>query len=73
MGIRDFARSLKPGNDAELARTQYAGRESATDRANRKDRERRSSRATRAARRGQAWDAKDRKQDGQGEFYKPAR
>ncbi|MFJ1606983.1 hypothetical protein ACIOHS_26970 [Streptomyces sp. NPDC088253] len=31
MGIRDFARSLKPGNDRELARTQYAGRQSASD------------------------------------------
>lgn len=33
MGIRDFARSLMPGNDHQLAATQYAGRESATDRA----------------------------------------
>lgn len=39
MGIRSFARSLLPGNDHELAATQYAGRESATDRAARKRRE----------------------------------
>ncbi|MBP5931843.1 hypothetical protein F3K39_28325 [Streptomyces sp. LBUM 1479] len=39
MGFRDFARSLIPGNDHQLAATQYAGRESATDRAARKRRE----------------------------------
>lgn len=44
MGLRDaarnFGRSLKPGNDRELAATQYAGRESASDAAARKRRER---------------------------------
>ncbi|GAO13029.1 hypothetical protein TPA0598_17_00100 [Streptomyces lydicamycinicus] len=38
---------LKPGGDHELARTRYAGRESATDRANRLDAERRTRRAQR--------------------------
>ena len=33
MGLRDFARSLMPGNDHELAATRYADRESATDQA----------------------------------------
>lgn len=61
------------GNDHELARTQYSGHESASDTTARKERERRNNRATKAARRGQKWDAKDRKQDGKREFYKPAR
>ncbi|MEH0650681.1 hypothetical protein QA995_14870 [Streptomyces scabiei] len=39
MGFREFARSLAPGNDHELAATQYAGQESATDRAARLRRE----------------------------------
>lgn len=39
MSLRDFARSLKPGNDRELAATQYADRESSTDRASRVRRE----------------------------------
>ncbi len=38
--IRDFARSLKPGNDHQLAATQYAGREPASDRAKRIEAER---------------------------------
>lgn len=39
MSLRDFARSLKAGNDRELAATQFAGRESASDRAARVRRE----------------------------------
>ena len=35
----DFFRSLKPGNDHQLAASQYAGRESASDRAARLRRE----------------------------------
>ncbi len=35
-----FMRSLKPGNDHQLAATQYAGRESASDRAKRIEAER---------------------------------
>ncbi|MFF4146953.1 hypothetical protein ACFY0A_37770 [Streptomyces sp. NPDC001698] len=30
MDIRKFARSLKPGNDKELARTDYSGQKSAS-------------------------------------------
>ena len=37
--IGNFFRSLAPGNDHQLAATQYAGRESASDRAARKRRE----------------------------------
>jgi hypothetical protein len=37
--LGNFLRSLTPGNDHELAATQYAGRESATDRAARRRRE----------------------------------
>jgi hypothetical protein len=47
MSFRDFARSFKPGNDAELARTQYAGRESASDEGSRKRRERHRARVVR--------------------------
>lgn len=39
MGLGNFFRSLAPGNDHELARTQYAGQESASDEASRKRRE----------------------------------
>jgi len=46
---------LRPGNDHELAATEYAGRESASDEAARKERARRSRAADRADRKGQAW------------------
>lgn len=47
---------LVPGRDHELARTRYAGRESASDQAARKRREgHRSSGAQKAAREGQEW------------------
>lgn len=73
--IRNFVRSLAPGSDRELAATQYAGHESASDRAARKDAERaaknaRASRVTRARaatkadRRGQAWADKQRRRYG---------
>ena len=55
MGLGSFFRSLVPGNDHELAASQYAGRESATDSAARKERARRSRNATKADRKGQAW------------------
>ncbi|MEU1553986.1 hypothetical protein ABZ517_14875 [Streptomyces scabiei] len=42
-----FLAWLRPGNDHELAATQYAGRESATDRAARKRRENHRARVTR--------------------------
>ncbi|NUR04232.1 MAG: hypothetical protein HOY79_49350 [Streptomyces sp.] len=47
MGFRDFVASLKPGNDHELAATQYAGRESASDRAARIRREKHHARVAR--------------------------
>ncbi|UUU21699.1 hypothetical protein [Streptomyces sp. DSM 40750] len=62
MGLRDFARTLRPGNDQQLAtdlRTQA--------------RVQRSRSATRAAREGQAWEDKDRAQDRRGRWYRPAR
>ncbi|MDX2520569.1 MULTISPECIES: hypothetical protein [Streptomyces] len=37
--LSDFARSLRPGNDHQLADEQYAGRESAAEAASRKRRE----------------------------------
>ncbi|MGA4954073.1 hypothetical protein [Streptomyces lydicamycinicus] len=51
---------LRPGNDHELARTQYADRESASDRARRKESEarvRRAQRHQRAARDTDPFDA----------------
>lgn len=51
--FRDFARSLKPGNDRQLAATQYAGRESGSDRAARRRRERYRSNVTKDARKAQ--------------------
>ncbi|MFD5737911.1 hypothetical protein [Streptomyces sioyaensis] len=42
-----FLRSLVPGNDRELARTDYSDRESATDRARRKEAEASARRAQR--------------------------
>ncbi len=70
--IGNFVRSLIPGNDHELAATQYADRESASDRAARKDAERaaRAAQANRAAhhrnavkadRKGQAWGDRQRR------------
>lgn len=49
MGLRDFARSLRPGNDQQLAATLNA-----------QQRVRRSKAATRADRAGQAWETQDR-------------
>lgn len=37
--LGNFVRSLTPGNDHQLAATQYAGRESASEKAARKRRE----------------------------------
>lgn len=65
MGAREFFRSLKPGNDAELAATQYAGRESATDRAGRLRREsHRAKGSRRAAAEGEQWERADRRRFG---------
>lgn len=62
------------GDDHQRAATQYAGRESASDRASRKRRESyHRSGVQRAARQGQAWDDRDRQQDRRGRWYRPAR
>ncbi|MFI1728203.1 hypothetical protein ACH40E_02970 [Streptomyces acidicola] len=67
MGLRDFARSLRPGNDRELAATQYAGQESATDRAARLRREQqRNQGSKRAATQGTKWETADRARDRRG-------
>ena len=55
---------LAPGNDHELARTRYAGQESASDSAARKERARRSRSADRADRKGNAWADKQRRRYG---------
>lgn len=62
--LGNFVRSLTPGDDHELARTQYADRESATDSAARKDRARRSKVADKADRKGNAWADKQRRRYG---------
>ena len=60
----NFFRSLVPGDDRELARTQYAGRESASDRAAQSKTFGAPSRSAREAdRRGHAWEDQDRKQN----------
>lgn len=59
-----FLSWLIPGNDHELARTQYADRESASDEAARKERARRSKAATKADRKGNAWADKQRRRYG---------
>ncbi|MEU6010912.1 hypothetical protein [Streptomyces sp. NPDC047453] len=62
MGFGDFVRSLKPGNDRELAATQYAGRESGTARAARLRREgHRGKGVKRAAQQGEQWERRDRR------------
>ncbi|WP_432041438.1 hypothetical protein [Streptomyces cadmiisoli] len=68
--LGDFARSLKPGNDRQLAATQYAGRESATERAARKRRESYHRKGVRkAATQGEAWERRDRARDKRGDRY----
>ncbi len=73
--LGDFVRSLAPGNDHELAATQYAGQESASAKAARKeaaraeaasgvDRSRRSRAADKADRQGNAWADKKRRRYG---------
>ncbi|NUR01342.1 MAG: hypothetical protein HOY79_33900 [Streptomyces sp.] len=70
----NFFRSLAPGNDHELARTQYAGRESASSVAARKKAQREEQQAKQrrqqhrsrgvrdASRAGEAWETRDRRQ-----------
>jgi hypothetical protein len=55
MSLRDFARSLRPGNDRELAADLAA-----------QQRVRRSRSATRADRKGQAWEERDRASERKG-------
>ncbi|MGW2209931.1 hypothetical protein [Streptomyces sp. NPDC001781] len=55
MKLRDFARSLKPGNDQQLAEDLTA-----------QQRVQRSRNATKAARKGQAWEDADRARDRKG-------
>ena len=59
-----FLSWLIPGNDHELAATQYAGQESASGSAARKERARRSRSADRADRKGNAWADKQRRRYG---------
>ncbi|PZT70167.1 hypothetical protein DN402_31610 [Streptomyces sp. SW4] len=61
------------GNDQQRADTRYAGQESATDRAARKRREGHRRSINSAAAQGQAWEDRDRAQDRQGRWYRPAR
>jgi hypothetical protein len=62
--LGDFARSLMPGNDTELAADLNANA----------SRQRRASHrnggATRAARQGQAWEDADRRNDRRGGWYR---
>lgn len=60
MGLRDFARSLRPGNDAALAADMSAQR--------RRSHRRRG--AQRAANEGEAWEVKDRARDRKGGWRK---
>lgn len=55
MGFRDFARSLKPGNDHQLAADLNASRQRSASHRN--------SGATQAARQGQAWEDADRQRE----------
>jgi len=71
--LGNFFRSLAPGNDHELAPSQYAGRESASDRAARKRREGHRRNLGHAATQGQNWEDRDRQQDRRGPWYRPAR
>lgn len=48
---------LRPGNDHQLAATQYAGRESASAAAARKRRESHRKGVAKAAKKGSAWEA----------------
>lgn len=61
-------------SDSDLAKTKYAGRESATESAARaRSASHRRSGATRADRKGQSWEDKDRAQDKRGPWYRAAR
>ena len=59
MSLRSFARSLRPGNDQQLAAD-----------LNTQARVQRSRSATRAARQGQAWEDADRARDKRGGWYR---
>lgn len=58
-----FTRRLSK-RDEEMARTKYAGRESATERADRQRREERAANVREADRAGAAWEDEDRRRNG---------
>jgi hypothetical protein len=60
--LSDFARSLRPGNDQQLA-ADLSTQRRAGHRRN----------LTNTARQGQAWEDTDRQQDRRGRWYRPAR
>ena len=61
--LGNFVRSLIPGNDQQLADTQYADRTSASDRGAPSKTFGKPARTTRDAdRQGQAWEARNRRQ-----------
>jgi hypothetical protein len=62
MGLRSFARSLRPGNDAQLAADLNAQRRASHFRSTRN-----------TDRAGQAWEDRDRQQDRKGIWYRAAR
>lgn len=64
---------LGGGNDRELAKTQYKGRESASASAARSRSQGHRRNVTKAARAGQAWEDRDRQQDRKGTWYRAAR
>jgi hypothetical protein len=67
---------LASGNDGELAKSQYKGRESASAKAARRRQQNYRRTVTKAARKGQAWEDRDRQQDRRavdGKWYRPAR
>ena len=61
------------GDDHARAADQYAGRETASDRAARKRREKYHRNVHKAAAKGQAWEDRDRAGDRRGGWYRPAR
>ncbi|MGW1609431.1 hypothetical protein ACWCQZ_08535 [Streptomyces sp. NPDC002285] len=65
-----FLSWLGGGNDHELAKTQYEGRESASDRAARKRRESHRRNVTKTDRKGQAWEDKGRSREVSTDWYR---
>ncbi|WP_327592480.1 hypothetical protein [Streptomyces chartreusis] len=61
---------LVGGNDGELAKSQYAGRESASAKAARKRRERYHRNVAKTDRKGQAWEDKSRSREVGTDWYR---